>query len=66
MGSPTKVISPRAAAQLVLDGDTLAIGGFVGLAVPEQLLIALAERFDETERAAGPDAGVRGGPGRRR
>ena len=48
MGSPTKVIAPEAAAQLVLSGDTLAISGFVGLAVPEQFLIALAERFDET------------------
>jgi propionate CoA-transferase len=47
-GRRTKVITPEAAAQLVLDGDTLAIGGFVGLAVPEELLIALANRFEET------------------
>ena len=47
-GRRTKVITPEAAAQLVLDGDTLAIGGFVGLAVPEELLMALANRFEET------------------
>ncbi len=47
-GRRTKVIAPEAAVQLVLDGDTLAVGGFVGLAVPEEPLIALARLFDET------------------
>ena len=47
-GRRTKVITPEAAAGLILDGDTLAVGGFVGLAVPEELLIALAKRFCET------------------
>jgi propionate CoA-transferase len=47
-GKRTKIISPEEAAGLIFDGDTLAIGGFVGLAVPEALLIALAERFDQT------------------
>ena len=47
-GRRTKVIGPEAAARLILDGDTLAVGGFVGLAVPEELLIALAKRFCET------------------
>jgi propionate CoA-transferase len=42
------VISPEAAARLLLDGDTLAVGGFVGIAVPERLLVALAERFEKT------------------
>jgi propionate CoA-transferase len=43
-----KVMTPEAAVDLIVDGDTLAVGGFVGLAVPEELLIALAKRFGET------------------
>ena len=46
----TKVINPEDAARAIVDGDTLAVGGFVGIAVPEALLIALAERFDQTGR----------------
>jgi propionate CoA-transferase len=44
----TKVLSAAEAARSIFDGDTLAIGGFVGMAVPEALLIALAERFGRT------------------
>ena len=47
-GRRTKLITCEAAAQLIVDGDTLAVGGFVGIAVPEELLIALAKRFDES------------------
>ena len=47
-GGRTKVITPEAAVQLILDGDTLAVGGFVGIAVPEELVIALGKRFRET------------------
>jgi propionate CoA-transferase len=44
----TKIITAEEAARLIFDGDTLAIGGFVGMAVPEALLIALAEHFEQT------------------
>ena len=48
VGRRRKVIKPEAAAALIVDGDTLAVGGFVGISVPEELLIALAKRFGET------------------
>ena len=40
-----KVINAEAAARVVLDGDTVAVGGFVGVGVPEELLAALEARF---------------------
>jgi propionate CoA-transferase len=68
-GRRTKVITPEAAARLILDGDTVAVGGFVGVAVPEELVVALEGLFGETGGprdltlvfAAGPgDGGARG------
>lgn len=44
----SKVITPREAADLLKDDMTLAFGGFVGFGTPEELLIALRERFLET------------------
>ena len=43
-----KSISADAAAELVLDGDTVATGGFVGIGVAEELLLALERRFLQT------------------
>jgi propionate CoA-transferase len=40
----SKVITAQQAAELVKDGMTLGVGGFVGSGVPEELLIALKER----------------------
>jgi propionate CoA-transferase len=69
VGRRRKVITPEAAAAMIVDGDTLAVGGFVGISVPEELLKGLAKRFDETRAprdltlvfAAGQgDGGARG------
>ena len=43
-----KLVSARAAAELVKDGDTLTTSGFVGIGVPDELLRAIEERFLET------------------
>lgn len=40
-----KVITAEFAAGLVKESDTLGIGGFVGFGAPEELLMALEERF---------------------
>jgi len=43
MGS--KIITRQQAAAIIKDGDTLAVGGFNGYGVPEELLVGLEERF---------------------
>ncbi|MDU8942843.1 acyl CoA:acetate/3-ketoacid CoA transferase [Ovoidimarina sediminis] len=43
-----KIVSAAAAAELIHDGDTVTTSGFVGIGVPEALLIALEQRFVET------------------
>ena len=40
-----KVITADAAAGVVLDGDTIATTGFVGIGFPEELALALERRF---------------------
>jgi len=56
-----KVVSARDAVQLVRAGDTIATGGFVGIGFPENMAVALEQRFLE-ERASGlpQDQGVGG------
>ncbi len=43
-----KALAAEAAAEIVLDGDTVACGGFVGIGVAEELLLALERRFLDT------------------
>lgn len=43
-----KIVSAAEAIAIVRDGDTVACSGFVGSGTPEELLIALEQRFLET------------------
>src|ERR671917_518184 len=43
-----KVVSVEDAVRVVMDGDTVATSGFVGIGFPEELALALEKRFDET------------------
>jgi propionate CoA-transferase len=40
-----KIMSPDDAVAVIQDGDTVAISGFVGIGVPDELIIALERRF---------------------
>lgn len=44
---PNKLVSQRDAAALVHSGDTITTSGFVGAGVPDALLKALADRYEE-------------------
>jgi len=43
-GRRRDVITTEAAAASIVDDDTLAVGGFVGISFPDELLIALEKR----------------------
>ncbi|WP_432403542.1 acyl CoA:acetate/3-ketoacid CoA transferase [Wukongibacter sp. M2B1] len=42
-----KIISTKEAVNLIKDSQTLAIGGFVGFGIPEELLVSLKEKYLE-------------------
>jgi propionate CoA-transferase len=46
-----KIVSAREAVRLIRDGDTIATCGFVGIGFPEQIAVALEERFLDVEEA---------------
>ncbi len=48
-----KVISAEDAARVVMDGDTVATSGFVGVGFPEELALALERRFVESSSPRG-------------
>ena len=40
-----KIVSAAEAVRLIHDGDTVATGGFVGIGFPENIAVALEQRF---------------------
>jgi propionate CoA-transferase len=42
-----KIVSVEDAVRVIRDGDTLALDGFIGCCVPEELIIGLEKRFLE-------------------
>ncbi|HEX8168756.1 MAG TPA: CoA-transferase, partial [Beijerinckiaceae bacterium] len=48
-----KIVSAKEAVALVRDGDTVAVSGFVGIGTPDELLIALSQRFRDTQTPIG-------------
>jgi len=44
-GKRNKIVSSAEAARLIRDGDTVATGGFVGIGFPENIAVALEQRF---------------------
>src|SRR6202008_1620828 len=57
-----KVVSARAAVELIRAGDTLATGGFVGVGFAEEVAIALEERFFDANAATAGGPGALGTP----
>ena len=57
-----KIVSARAAVELIRAGDTLATGGFVGVGFAEEVAIALEERFFDANAATSGGPGALGTP----
>jgi propionate CoA-transferase len=58
-----KIVSASDAVELIRDGDTLAVSGFVAQGAPEAVLKALGERFEETSTPKNMTILFGGGPG---
>ncbi|MBK6745254.1 acyl CoA:acetate/3-ketoacid CoA transferase [Ottowia sp.] len=58
-GSTNKIVTAREAVRLIRTGDTVSIGGFGGIGLPEELMNELAARY----RASDQEAATFGKPG---
>jgi propionate CoA-transferase len=47
-----KIVSPAEAAAIIRKGDTVSVSGFVGIGTPEQMLMAIEQRFLQTGEPA--------------
>src|ERR1700682_2506739 len=59
-----KIVTAAEAARLVMDGDTVATGGFIRIGFAENLAVALGERFVGEEPAPQTAAARHGGEDR--
>lgn len=50
MSGDVQIVSAQEAVAVIKDGDTVATGGFVGIGVAEEVLIAIEERFQQTQQ----------------
>ena len=48
-----KIVTPAQAIAIIRSGDTVSVSGFVGIGTPDELLIALEQRFLESRGPAG-------------
>lgn len=58
-----RIVSPDEAMAVLQDGDTIAIQGFVGIGVPDELILALEQRFVKTKHPCGLTLVLAAAPG---
>jgi propionate CoA-transferase len=56
-GKRLKIVSALDAVKLIHSGNTIATGGFVGIGVPEEILVALEQHFLESQDEDGNPTG---------
>ena len=58
-----KIVTPAQAVAIIRSGDTVSVSGFVGIGTPDELLIALEQRFLESREPAGLSVVFAAAPG---
>ncbi len=59
----SKIVTPQQAIELIHEGDTLVCSGFGVVGVPDELLLALQQRFESTQSPRDLTLIFGGGPG---